>query len=76
MSGRLAGRVDCGWVLTICAVGHPIFPKQQNDSPRDPDVDELQERYMAELQRLWDEWKDVFAKDRQPGEEGELVFLD
>lgn len=76
MSRRLAGGVNRGWILTICAVGHPIFPKQQNDSPRDPDVDELQERYMAELQRLWDEWKDVFAKDRQPGEEGELVFLE
>ncbi|CAZ86198.1 unnamed protein product [Tuber melanosporum] len=57
-------------------IGHPIFPKQQSDSPRDPEVDELQERYIAELQRLWDEWKDVFAKDRQPGEEGELVILE
>jgi len=48
--------------LTICAVGHPIFPKQQNDSPRDPDVDELQERYTC------------LRKTGNPGKKGSWYF--
>lgn len=53
-------------------VGRPIFPKEQNDHPRDAEVDELQELYIAELQRIWDQWKDVFSKDRK----GELVVVE
>lgn len=56
-------------------VGRPVFPRAQMESPRDGDLDELQERYLAELRRLWDEHKDVYAKGRLPGKEGEMVFV-
>lgn len=56
-------------------VGRPVFPKAQMESPRDGDLDEFQERYLAELRRLWDEHKDVYAKGRLPGKEGEMVFV-
>jgi hypothetical protein len=39
-------------------------------------VAEFQKRYIEELVRLWDEWKDVFAKDRKPGPEGELQIIE
>lgn len=58
-----------------CVVGRPVFPKVQMQEPRDDDVDELQERYMDELRRLWDTYKDVYALDRAPGPEGELRFV-
>lgn len=57
-------------------VGRPLFPKQQNPNPRDDEIDEFQARYIAELQRMWDEYKDVFAKDRLPGEDGELIIVE
>ena len=36
---------------------------------------EFQQVYMDELQRMWDEWKDVFARDRLPGRDGEMQFV-
>ena len=45
-------------------VGKPIQVRQQ-DKPDQKYVDEVHERYMQELQRLWDTWKDTFAKERQ-----------
>lgn len=57
-------------------IGRPVFPKEQMDDPRDPDVDELQQRYCDELIRLWEAHKDTFALDRIPGEEGEMVFIE
>lgn len=47
-------------------VGHPIQVIQQHDQDEIDDnyVDELHTRYVSELHRLWDEWKDTFAKDR------------
>ena len=57
-------------------VGRPIFPLQKTSEPTDAEVTELQERYINEIQRLWDEWKDVFAKDRRPGAEGELQIIE
>lgn len=56
-------------------VGRPVFPRVRMQDPRDGDVEELQERYMGELRRLWEEWKDVYAKGRRPGAEGELMFV-
>lgn len=44
-------------------VGRPIYVHQQA-KPDDAYVDEMHQRYMDELQRMWDDWKDVFAKDR------------
>ncbi|KAF8538565.1 diacylglycerol acyltransferase-domain-containing protein [Trichophaea hybrida] len=56
-------------------VGKPIFPPKNTD-PSDQEVSEFQKRYIDELQRMWDEWKDVFAKDRLPGSEGELEIIE
>lgn len=56
-------------------VGRPVFPRVRMQDPRDGDVEELQERYVGELRRLWEEWKDVYAKGRRPGAEGELMFV-
>jgi hypothetical protein len=64
-----------GGLLIYYPVGRPVFPKTQMHEPRDDDVDELQERYMAELRRLWDTHKDEYARDRTPGPEGELRFV-
>lgn len=44
-------------------VGNPI-PVEQNRKPDDRLVEELHARYIEELQRLWDENKDLFAPDR------------
>lgn len=47
-------------------VGRPIQVIQQSnrDEIDDDYVNELHSRYVQELHRLWEEWKDVFAKDR------------
>ena len=37
---------------------------------------EFQQRYIDELQRIWDEWKDVFADDRRGGAAGELEIIE
>lgn len=47
-------------------VGRPIHVVQQQnrDKVDDAYIDQLHERYVQELVRLWEEWKDVFAKGR------------
>ncbi|ODM17132.1 hypothetical protein SI65_07531 [Aspergillus cristatus] len=47
-------------------VGRPIQVIQQHerDEIEDNYVNELHARYVSELHRLWDQWKDTFAKDR------------
>lgn len=54
-------------------VGKPISVMQQpnRDKINDSYIDELHGRYVQELQRLWDQWKDVYAKDRT----GELEII-
>jgi 2-acylglycerol O-acyltransferase 2 len=44
-------------------VGKPI-QVVQNKQPDAKYVDEVHKQYMEELQRLWDDWKDTFAKER------------
>jgi len=45
-------------------VGRPVRVEQQ--AKADPAyVDEMHGKYMEELLRLWEEWKDHFAKDRK-----------
>lgn len=45
-------------------VGRPIR-LIQNAHPDEAYVNEVHGQYVRELQRLWDEWKDVFSPDRQ-----------
>ncbi|KAI9924163.1 hypothetical protein AWENTII_008457 [Aspergillus wentii] len=47
-------------------VGNPIQVIQQQNREEIDDgyINELHDRYVQELQRLWEQWKDVFAKDR------------
>jgi 2-acylglycerol O-acyltransferase 2 len=53
-------------------VGRPIEVVQGKGGEVDSAyLDELHERYVKELERIWDEWKDTFAKDRK--EELDLV---
>lgn len=52
-------------------VGRPI-KVQQSLKPSQEEIDELHEEYVVELERLWDTWKDDFAKDRK----GELQILE
>jgi 2-acylglycerol O-acyltransferase 2 len=51
-------------------VGRPIKVNQAA-SPKQEDIDRVHEEYMVELERLWDTWKDEFAKERKS--EMELV---
>lgn len=51
-------------------VGRPI-ETIQSKNPDPQYVDELHTKYVEELQRIWDEWKDTFARDRK--EELEIV---
>lgn len=52
-------------------VGRPIHV-MQNQKPDAQYVDDIHERYMNELMRLWDEWKDTFARGRH----GELEVVE
>ncbi|EMC91065.1 hypothetical protein BAUCODRAFT_39186 [Baudoinia panamericana UAMH 10762] len=52
-------------------VGRPI-PIVQSKTPDPAYVDQIHELYVAELVRLWDEWKDTFARYRQ----GELEVVE
>ena len=52
-------------------VGRPI-KVQQSKKPSDAYVDEIHGLYTQELERIWDEWKDEFAKDRT----GELEIVE
>ncbi|KAL4759542.1 diacylglycerol acyltransferase type 2A [Aspergillus foveolatus] len=47
-------------------VGRPIHVVQQQDRNKINDgyIDQLHSEYVRELERLWEEWKDVYAKDR------------
>jgi len=57
-------------------VGAPIFPRRKTAEPTEAEVAEFQQRYIDELQRVWDEWKDVFADDRCSGPAGELEIIE
>jgi 2-acylglycerol O-acyltransferase 2 len=50
-------------------VGRPILVQRQ-EKPENQYVEELHAAYVQELTRIWDEWKDTFAKERM----GELVL--
>lgn len=52
-------------------VGRPIKVVQQQE-PDSGYVDEMHARYVGELQRIWEEWKDQFARGRK----GELEIVD
>ncbi|KAF2142247.1 uncharacterized protein K452DRAFT_250173 [Aplosporella prunicola CBS 121167] len=52
-------------------VGRPVMVVRQ-DKPEQKYVDEVHATYVRELQRIWDDWKDTFAKDR----EGELEIAE
>ncbi|KAL2018886.1 hypothetical protein VTK56DRAFT_311 [Thermocarpiscus australiensis] len=47
-------------------VGRPIMVAQAREGEIDPaEVDRLHREYVGELQRMWDAYKDVFARDRE-----------
>lgn len=47
-------------------VGRPIHVvQQQRDKVDDEYINELHARYLRELVRLWEHWRDVFAKERR-----------
>ena len=52
-------------------VGRPIKVGRQ-EAPDGAYVDELHGQYVRELERIWDEWKDQFARDRR----GELEIVE
>lgn len=52
-------------------VGRPIRVVQE-EHPGKEHVDRVHEEYIKELMRLWDEWKDTFAKERT----GELEIIE
>lgn len=45
-------------------VGRPINV-QQSKSPDPAYVDRIHDLYVQELVRVWDEWKDTFARGRE-----------
>ncbi|CAG8473277.1 1957_t:CDS:2 [Ambispora gerdemannii] len=47
----------------VTVVGKPISVKQ-NDNPTNEEVLELQNQYINGLFEIWDQYKDVYAKDR------------
>lgn len=52
-------------------VGRPI-PILQSKNPDPAYVDSVHEQYTTELLRLWEDWKDVFARERK----GELEIVE
>jgi 2-acylglycerol O-acyltransferase 2 len=44
-------------------VGNPIEVKKMSKATEE-EVLRVQKLYIEELERIWDEWKDVYAKDR------------
>ena len=52
-------------------VGKPIMV-QSMERPTPEYVDAIHEKYVEELERIWDEWKDIFAKKR----DGELEIVE
>lgn len=51
--------------------GRPI-EVMQSKTPDPAYVDEIHDKYQQELLRIWDEWKDTFARTR----ESELEVLE
>ncbi|GAA6028583.1 hypothetical protein NBRC10512_007884 [Rhodotorula toruloides] len=47
----------------VSVVGRPISVEQK-DHPTTADLEEVQARYIAELKRIWEEYKDAYAKSR------------
>ncbi|EKM81559.1 hypothetical protein AGABI1DRAFT_118672 [Agaricus bisporus var. burnettii JB137-S8] len=47
----------------VVVIGRPI-PVKQHDKPTTEEVREVQEKYITELTRIWDTYKDEFAKAR------------
>ncbi|BGP21575.1 diacylglycerol O-acyltransferase 1 [Rhodotorula toruloides] len=47
----------------VSVVGRPISV-QQKDHPTTADLEEVQARYIAELRRIWEDYKDAYAKRR------------
>lgn len=52
-------------------VGRPI-PIRQASNPDPAYVDEMHAKYVEELLRIWDDWKDTFARQRK----GELELIE
>lgn len=52
-------------------VGKPIHI-MQNKSPDPAYVDKIHQKYQDELLRIWEEWKDTFARNR----DGELEIVE
>jgi 2-acylglycerol O-acyltransferase 2 len=52
-------------------VGRPVRV-EQSKTPSQGEIDRVHEEYVGELERLWDLWKDEFAKGRK----GELEILE
>lgn len=52
-------------------VGRPVRVERR-EKPSNEEVDRLHGEYVAELERLWDLWKDEFARDRK----GEMEILE
>nr|AIM47579.1 diacylglycerol acyltransferase [Rhodotorula diobovata] len=47
----------------VSVVGRPIKVTQK-DHPSTADLEEVQDRYIAELKRIWEDYKEVYAKSR------------
>jgi 2-acylglycerol O-acyltransferase 2 len=45
-------------------VGRPVRV-MKNERPEQADIDRVHEKYVRELERIWELWKDEFAKDRK-----------
>jgi 2-acylglycerol O-acyltransferase 2 len=45
-------------------VGRPVRV-MKNERPEQADIDRVHEEYVKELERIWELWKDEFAKDRK-----------
>ena len=43
----------------------PVIQQENRDKVDDRYIDELHAKYVQELVRLWEQWRDVFAKDRR-----------
>lgn len=56
-------------------VGRPVKWEGEGEVT-EKEVDRFQERYIGELQRLWEENKEAFAADRVQGDEGELKIVE
>ncbi|TPX34530.1 hypothetical protein SmJEL517_g02924 [Synchytrium microbalum] len=55
----------------VIVVGRPIECPHQSD-PTNVVLINIQEQYLAELQNIWEQYKDIYAKDRK----SELRFVD